>query len=205
MILYSKRITVLLSFIVFAFSACTGSGYMGRLNPGFEHFRIYIEQDGIPQEIRDNRVNLQKRPFEIIVHFAKPDSIFVNASFSDESFQAALEGRPHPEIPGFQEPGMVEELFNRDETLMIVDTAPHYWHYSDRYDHRFSEVIFADAYLICKKKISYLTIGEKKEKPVEIENIHEDTIYLVFMKLEWTRDFAEKVEYKRTVLEINFE
>lgn len=201
---YRKPAAFVLLFIIIILFSCAGTGYRGGINPGFAHFRIYVEQDGVPQEIRNNSVNLERRPFEIIIHLTGPDSIFVNASLDDDSYYAALDGMPFNDIPGFQESGMIEELFNRDETLMLSDTAPHYWHYSDRYDHRFSDVTMTDAYLICRKKISYVAEGEEQKNRVAVDKLRKDKIYLVFMKLEWTKDFTGRKEYKRTALKIDF-
>ena len=77
-----RRLSILFSLVLFF--GCGTRG--GLIKPGFEHFRIYIEQDGTVKDIDSGEVSLDKKPFVIIVTFIGPDSIFVNASFTDESY-----------------------------------------------------------------------------------------------------------------------
>jgi hypothetical protein len=202
--LTQKTTLALLSAGTVLVLSCGGSSVPVRINPGFEHFRVLIEQDGTLAEAADGAVSLKKKPFDIIIHFADPDSVFVSADITPETYDAAAAGRPLQSLPGFSETGMAEELFNKDETLMISGTAPHYWHYLNRDDHRFTDVVQTEAYLVCRKKISRYSEGQNFKKQIPIEKIRQGTIYLVFMKLDWNINFTKKIEYKRFFIKIKF-
>lgn len=199
-----KIFRTLFVFFIFAAAGCGSATEKDKKNPGFEHFRVFFEQNGVPQEIVSGAVALEKKPFDIIIHFPGPDSVFVSASYDSDSYNAALSGEPLSAIKGFDETGMAEELFNKDETLMLSESAPHYWHYLDQNDHRFSEIIAADAYFVCRKKISFVSTEDNRGRPVEISKIKKKEIYLVFMKLDWNKDFTDKNEFKRLPLKIIF-
>lgn len=182
-----------------------GCGTRGSLiKPGFEHFRIYIEQDGTVKDIDSGEVSLDKKPFVIIVTFIGPDSIFMNASFTDESYIPARDGKPAQEIYGFKGTGIAEELYNPAEVLMISKKSPNFWHYENESDHRFNEVTERSGILICKRRISNIVDLDSSKEKIYISEMEEDEIYLVFMKLEWNDNYDSKIEKKRDYLRLVF-
>ena len=52
--------------------------------------------------------------------------------------------------------GIEKELFNKEEILLISDTAQNYWNYKNNNEHRFNEATTTNGTLVCKRKISYI-------------------------------------------------
>ncbi len=75
-------------------AGCAGTTGKKAIKPGFEHFQVSTEQDGIIKSIGNSEITLKKKPFSIIVSFLEIRRIFVNASFTDESCTPAKEGAP---------------------------------------------------------------------------------------------------------------
>ena len=197
-----KKLIIILIFSVIYHTACT-TGPATKVNPGFQHFRISVEQDNVIKEINNHIVELEKKPFTIIVSFIGFDSIFVNASFTHESYIAALNGEPVDTIKGLQSPAMNEELFNKEALIYISEKSPNYWYYTNDNDHRFSEVIKKSEIYLCRRNVASVYVTDKNKK-IDIADIPANEIYLVFMKAEWNKDYSKKIEIKREYLKLNF-
>ncbi len=187
------------------FTGCAQTPGKKTIRHGFEHFQVSIEQDGEVRGSGNSEIVLKKKPFSINVSFVEAKRIFVNASFTDESYAPSKDGSPLSEIPGFTGTGIAEELFNKNEVLFISRDSPNYWYYNSKSDHRFNSVKEESSVLICTRRISavYDIDGEKRD--IEIENMAEKRIFLVFMNLEWNKDYSEKNEKKRIYVKINFQ
>ena len=173
-----------------------------------DYFSVSIQQDGKIIPIKDHTVRLKKKPFTILLYFPKIDdiNIYVNASRSSESYNAARQGKPMEEIPGFHEKfGMAEYRFNRERTLMLSKSAPHYWYYSKDDDHRFDEVYPKDGKWLCRRIAANIMNRDTKRDYKNIENFDGNRLYMVFLKGKYTKDYSNIIENQREYLEIDFE
>ncbi len=172
------------------------------------YFSVGIEQDGKPVTIKEHEVTLKKKPFTILFTFPKIDdiNILVNVSEKESSYDAAKSGKPVKEIRGFEEFfGMAEASFNESRTLMLSETAPHYWYYLKDSDHRFDEVIPGDGKWICKRIAANLMERDTSRFYKDMENFPGEALYFVFLKGQYTGDFSNLIEKQRDYLKIKFE
>ncbi|HOW80925.1 MAG TPA: hypothetical protein PK573_00060 [Spirochaetota bacterium] len=197
-----KHFLVIPIMLLLAGAACSG-GKIKSGDPGFRHFKIAFEQDGVIRDAENNVVKLRKKPFTVIVSFAESDGLFVSASLKADSYLAAINGEKLEDIAGFSGPGLEEELFNKDETLALSATIPNYWNYTSDSDHRFSEIIVKPDVLLCRRNVSRLNLVDYRKK-TDLVDLKETEIYLVFMKIEWNKDFSRKIEIKRECVKLEF-
>jgi len=169
-------------------------------------FSIAIEQDGKPVEIKDHIAILKRKQFTIVLYFSKVDEIglLVNSSFESKSFDSAANGKPISEIAGFAETGMAEYPFNKLKELMITNSAPHYWYYKNKDDHRFDEVKKKENQWVCKRLVSGFMDRDGTRKSFDIDTVDKNELYLVFIKAKWNKDFSKRIEKQRDYLKIIF-
>jgi len=191
---------------VFFLISCGGKIRDNISKPPFNEFQVIIEQNNTIKDINENsEVFIDKAPFWIIIKFSSPDGIFVNASEKSLSYDEAAIGADINRIPGFEGAGIAEELFNRDESLVLSDNAPNYWHYAGSDEHRFSDVRFESGVYTCRRKISHLVDIDDGRETVDIGAYQGDMVYLVFMKIQWSQDFSRKIEKKREFFKLIFQ
>ncbi|MCP4133953.1 MAG: hypothetical protein GY754_23485 [bacterium] len=201
-----KRGLLFLLILLFTTTYCSGCFKRNgtTVKRGFLHFKVSIEQDGLTKDIENNEVELLKKPFSIVIHFPEPDSVFVNASFEPGSFMAAFEGKKVEEVVGFEGKGMAEELFNKEETLMLSNSSPNFWQYASANEHRFSDVITKEGVYICKRNVSHIINVDNDNEKITVSNLKGNALYLVIMKMEWNEDYTQKIEKKREFIKISF-
>lgn len=174
---------------------------------GFKHFKIDFVQDGSIIPANNHEVKLKRNSFAIVVSFSVADSVFVNASFKSDAYDAALLQTELEKLPGFKGAGIQEELFNKEMVLHMSDDSANYWFYRNESAHRFNEVMIKDGIIACKRQVDYITyemIDDSKPK-VPVSEIKEDTIYFVFIKFEWNEDYSQRIEKKRIVYRVVFQ
>jgi hypothetical protein len=172
--------------------------------PAIDVFSVSIEQDGVTVPPKDHVVRIRKDTFGIVVRFPVPDEILVNASFNPASFDAARDGKPFKEIPGFFDLGMAEGTFNEGLFLFVSDHAPNAWYYKNENDHRFDSVTLDAGIITCRRTIARV-IFQDSDKAVAVKDLTRTGLYLVFMHTEWTADYSEQIETRRDYLEIVFD
>lgn len=165
---------------------------------------IYIEQGGSRIEIRDNTAELRRTPFSIVFKFSRPDSIFVNASFSSESFNNASNGLPLSELIGFKNPGIDEEPFNKQSILYISNDAPNLWYYTDDTDHRFNLIKKDDMGITCQRDILSVADIDAGSQKTELIKLKKDIIYLVIVTVDWNEDYTRMIEKSRKLIKLKF-
>ncbi len=195
-----RGITLIALMLIF-FSCSPGSI---RNKSSFEFFRVGIEQDGMEKDIENTEVLLYKKPFTLIISFNGPDGIFVNASVDPQSYNLARDGVDLARIKSFDETVVAEESLDNDEVLIISKTSSNFLYYENENDHQFDIITAASGILQCRKKISTLINLDVAKKKLNIAEIKDDAIYLVFMKLDWNENFSKKIEKKRYCLKIIF-
>ena len=166
--------------------------------PHFAEFSIAIEQNGELVEIRDHKVELKKEPFVLIVYFQKPNGVMVNASFDKIMFNKALEDQ----IIETGGRAMADDLKNPRQSLILSEESFNYLMYEDQETHRFDSVKVTDKTTVCRKTISNVEL-QKVEGQVKIQDMEASSLYLVFIKSEWTKN-NETLEKQRYYLEAIF-
>jgi len=197
-----KVFSLLITILLFA-SGCS-KPINNIIDPGFQHFKIAFEQNGLTRDIENNTVELDRTPFTIIVYFTGPDSIFINASFESTSWDLLRDGAPADKINGFSGTDITEGLFNKNETLAISSNSPGFWYYSNENEHRFSKVIDRPGVLICRRRISKIINMDSSSEPVDLSQINEQEIYLAIMKMEWNEYYSKRIEKKREYIKVIF-
>jgi hypothetical protein len=169
-----------------------------------DYFTVGLEQDGRAVPIVNHQATLQKRSFTIVVSLAQPDGILVNASFAADSYDSAQAGRPLSDIVGFTDLGMAEEAFNPQAALMASRRAPHYWYYQHDANHRFNDVRRREGRLVCRRIVANIMDRDATRHFTPLDQLAENTLYLVFMNTEWTQDFSRQLEKQRDYLKLVF-
>ena len=147
------------------------------------HVEVRVVQNG--KEVRDGdelEFVLQRGPFDLVFEADSAFAILVNASFKPETFMGALSGIPTMDLPGFAETGMAETLFNADRDVIVADSAPSYWYYDAKKDHRFNKVKKRRGRLICTRTIENLYFRETAISGA-LANARHEPLYLVFVVL----------------------
>jgi len=199
-----KHIYILIFTVVFLnFATCTSAQNIPSLGSG-KYFEVGIQQDRKLVPIDNHQVVLQKKPFTIVLYLKQPDGILVNAALTPESFESARAGKPLKDIKGFDDLGMAEEIFNPKALLIIASRAPHFWYYANNANHRFNDVAKKQGILICRRIVANLLYLDTTKAFVAVKNISEDTLYLVFMRTKWTKDFSKQIEKQREYIKVVF-
>jgi len=165
---------------------------------------IFIEQAGNRIDIKDNTAEIRRIPFSFIINFSRPDSIFINASFSSESFNNALAGLPLSDLIGFKNPGIDEEPFNKQNTLNISIDNPNLWYYTDDTDHRFNLIKKHERGIICQRNISYIADIDSDSQITELNKLRNNIIYLVIVTVDWNEDYTKMIEKTRKLIKLKF-
>lgn len=165
---------------------------------------IFIEQAGNRIDIKDNTAELRRTPFSFIINFSRPDSIFINASFSSETFNNAQAGLPLSELIGFRNPGIDEEPFNRQNILYISNDKPNLWYYTDDTDHRFNLIKKHEHGIICQRNILSLADIDSESEKTELGKLKNSIIYLVIVTVDWNEDYTKMIEKSRKLIKLKF-
>ncbi|MDN3693272.1 hypothetical protein QWZ06_13755 [Chryseobacterium tructae] len=100
--------------------------------------KVVIKQDGKVIEPVNDVYDLKKSPFVFEFTTTNLEGFLVGATTNKDIYAGAL-GLFNTEVPWFQSTGMAEELYNKDKELLLMDSAPSYWYFTDVKDHRFDK------------------------------------------------------------------
>lgn len=167
-----------------------------------EIFSVHFEQ-GTKVIEADDDVTLKKEPFDIVFEFPEPMGVLMHASFNPETYNLALENKPLKKLPGFENTGMAEGLFNPDNEILLNATAPGYWFYDNDEAHRFNEAKEKSGKITCKRHVVQFNEIDSNR----ITNV-EDVIAplnLVFISVERGESEKEVLEIHRVPVQINWE
>ncbi|HOP28737.1 MAG TPA: hypothetical protein P5120_01690 [Spirochaetota bacterium] len=165
---------------------------------------VFIEQAGNRINIKENTAEIRRIPFSFIINFSRPDSIFINASFSSESFNNALAGLPLDELIGFRNPGIDEEPFNKQNILHVSNAAPNLWYYTDDTDHRFNLIKKYEKGIICQRNIHSIADIDSEGQKTELNKLKNGIIYLVIVTVDWNEDYTKMIEKSRKMIKLRF-
>lgn len=196
--------TTLLFLLACLFLLSSNTPLKNTVNEKRIPFKIYIEQDGIRQTIKNNEITLNKMSFNIVFVLAKPSAVLVSASFDKSTYEKALKNEPLSKLPGYEGTGMAEGLFNSDNELFIDDNAPSYWHYENDKEHRFNKVVKTKDSLVCTREIRQFYVLEGKDNiVVPVKDVNKP-LYLVFMDYTTDQKTFERTELQREMIKINW-
>ncbi len=165
---------------------------------------ISIEQDGHLINIFDDTAEIRRTRFSIKFRFSKPDTVFVHASFSPETFNNAKSGLPLNDLSGFKKTGIVEELFNRDSVIYLSLNSPNFWYYADDKEHKFNNVFKSEGKYLCTREISGIVDLDDSGEKIDLLKIRKSEIFLVIIKSEWNEDYTKMMEKCRKVIKLKF-
>lgn len=159
-----------------------------------EHFYVMFAQGDDWYDTADNQVSLAREPFAIVIFLAEPGGLLINVSEQPSSLEAAADGRPLADIPGFHETGMAEWLFNKQHAVFVEDRAPSFWYFATADDHRFDEPCeVRENYLMCKRTVEKLMYRDGPTVAVEKAP---DRLYFTFVQTQ--RDGSQQTELARS-------
>ena len=174
-------------------------------NTSNSQFKISIWQNGKEKKISKNSVELQKKEFDIVFHFADANSITVavNASFNSQTFKAAMKGTAFDKLPCF-EPGrgMAEGVSNSERDILINDDAFNSWYYDSPNDNRFNSVKIDKDGVTAIRTVNKLWDSETGEH-VGLSTA-KSPLYLVFFAFDVELD-SRKTEIHREYIKIKWE
>jgi Fe-S oxidoreductase len=143
-------------------------------------FKVEIFQDDVIVEIKNQKVELEKKEFQIRVTLKKLEGVFMNASFQKDYFGL----KPSEPIKDYQYidlKTMAEAEFNTDKELFIHNEYFNYLFYNKAKDwHRFDQGVVAKR----KKAIGTKTVQKlwlvNSKKSVNLKENQKD-LYLFFV------------------------
>lgn len=176
-------------------------------------FNVQIKQNGRLKKIKNHAVELQRKPFELVITFKKQREPYVmlNTSFSETLYAAARAGEDSVKFQVFEEGrGLAEGLFNVEKELIANDEASQFLHYNNKKDHRFNDVkLLKNGSIVGRRKVDFITKLTYTEtenifEKIPLSELEEETVYLVFLNQKWNRDFTKATELKRDFIKITF-
>ena len=167
-----------------------------------EIFSLHFEQ-GTKVIEADDEVTLKKEPFDIVFEFPEPMGVLVHASFNPETYDEAIGGKLLKKLPGFENTGMAEEVFNKDNEILLNATAPGYWYYDNDEAHRFNEAKEKSGKITCKRHVVQLNEIDSN-RVTNVEDVVAP-LNLVFISYERGESDKETLEIHRVPVKINWE
>ena len=166
-----------------------------------EWFSLAIEQNGKPVAVVNNKVELEKAPFTLVLVLRGPIGVLVNFSVSDVLFKGFLKNKRLAEFVSRPDyfMGIGEGEGNFDELILIDKISPHYMFYADDSAHRFSSIELQEKFIIGRRIISNFTTYADEFAPSPIEELSEDTLYISVMYGEWDQNY-NKIELQKDAL-----
>jgi len=196
--------TILLFLLACSILLSSNTFHRDRTDENRIPFKVYIKQNGLRQSILKNEVTLNKKPFDIVFVFDKPNAVLVSTSFDKSTYEKALQKEPLSKLPGYEGTGMAESPFNADKEVFIDDSSPSYWHYETSKENRFNKVVKSKDSIICTRTINQLYIlGEKESSTLPIEQINKP-VYFVFINYTIDPKTYNRTELQREMLKINW-
>jgi Fe-S oxidoreductase len=143
-------------------------------------FKVEIFQDDVIVEIKNQKVELEKKEFQIRVTLKKIEGVFMNASFQKDYF-GLKPSEPIKDYEYIDLKTMAEAEFNTDKELFIHNEYFNYLFYNKAKDwHRFDKGVVAKR----KKAIGTKTVEKlwlvNSKKSVNLKENQKD-LYLFFV------------------------
>lgn len=167
------------------------------------HFSISVEQGGRAVPIKNHQARLKRRPFDLLIRFARPDAVLVNTWTAPETFTAARASEPLGKLRGFRQTGMAEGLLNKDRDLFLSPDSPQYLYFSKAGDHRFNKVTREGQAVLGRRTVKRLFIVPTRKK-VRLEQWRGKDLYIVLVKSAWLKGHDGRRELQRGFVRLHF-
>jgi len=188
--------------LIITFTGCSADKNIR--NESLDLIDVTIEQGGNTISIIDDTAEIRRTAFSIKFKFLQQDSILVNASFKEETFNNAKEGLALNELTGFKNTGIAEELFNKDSIIYLSFDSPNFWYYTDDSDHRFNKVLKNENGFICTREVNGIVDLDGSAEKIDLIKIKQKEIFLVLIKSEWNEDYTRMIEKNRKIIKLKF-
>jgi antitoxin component YwqK of YwqJK toxin-antitoxin module len=177
-------------------------------------FDVSLFQNGKKQNVVNNMMILEKKPFEFKIRFAQPNNneVEVFATFDSTIYKKAKEGVPMLQIVG-SATGMAEANGNPDKDILISSSAPSFWYYSNPKDNRFNTFVISEKEVICNREVDSVMIvndrantglKEDKRKDIPLSMLQQKDLYLIFFTRKNYDSDIYYYDYHRQCLHIRF-
>lgn len=176
-------------------------------------FNVKIKQDGRLKKIKNHAIELQRKPFELIITFSKqrmPD-VSLNTSFNETLYTAAKAGEDSSGFQAFESGrSFAEVFFNEEKELIANDEGNQLLYYNNSKDHRFDDVKrLKNGSITGIKKVDFITKLTYTEsdnilEKIPVNEIDVNNIYLVFLDQKWNKNSTKFTERKRDFIKITF-
>jgi hypothetical protein len=188
--------------LIITFQGCSADKNIR--NENLDLIDVTIEQGGNTISIIDDTAEIRRSAFSLKFKFHQQDSILVNASFQEETFNNAKEGLALNELTGFKNTGIAEELFNKDSIIYLSFDSPNFWYYTDDSDHRFNKVLKNENGFICTREVNGIVDLDGSAEKIDLIKIKQKEIFLVLIKSEWNEDYTRMIEKNRKIIKLKF-
>lgn len=177
---------------------------LGAVPPKFpaHHFKAYIVQDGKQLPINYHVVDVKRKPFQIVVDMPDKEGVFVNVSFSKNTYKNALKNVPFKDLNGFSESAIYEVWKNPNNELLVSNTKPSFWFIESRLNHRFSDYEWVNNRYICTRQVNAI-YDVNLHKEVDFRDLS-TPMYLTFIKFKKIGDDFRGEELMRHEFKIQW-
>lgn len=163
-------------------------------------YQVYIKQNNQIQMLKRGVFALERSAFSFQFRFSEPMGIYINASYSSESYEAAKAGKDIKEIPGFSGQKHIFDQKNEEQELLVDNQDYSHYYFKDTSDHSFTGVNYYGEKITCERVISKIITNNGQEKAV---NDLDKRIYIVIVHMEKNKNGQEE-ENKRSFFIIEF-
>jgi hypothetical protein len=166
------------------------------------NFSAYVLQNGVRIPIDQHIVKLKRSEFDIIVDMPNKEGVFINISYSSNTYNGALKNTPVNDLKGFTEVAFFELWKNQNQELLVSDIQPNFWFIDSRANHRFSSYEWVNNRYISTRKVSKIYDTNKNIG----YNVTEakKPLYLTFIQFDSEGDNFRKKELMRTEFKIEW-
>lgn len=167
-------------------------------------FKLHVEQGGQRITPVNGEITLSRAPFVLVLTLPEPGGVLVNISENPRAYQAAREGKPLAELPGFGRSNLVEGFTNTKRELILSDQDYQYWFYFTESINRFDRVVQADdGGIVCHRAVNQLYLAGK-DRTIPLAQYEGKAIHLVFLQADRPALGIPPREYHRECLRIAF-
>lgn len=160
----------LLSFITFA-----------------QSLKVVIKQDGKVIEPVNDVYDLKKSPFVFEFTTANLEGFLVGVTTNKDIYAGAV-GAFNTEVPWFQSTGMAEEMYNKDQEMFLMDSAPSYWYYTGVKDHRFDKNPKGNSKQWTATRTITRFYDIMVDQPVNLKDM-DDSVYLLMYEPTYNKEY----------------
>ena len=170
---------------------------------GDDYFAIFIEQDGLFEEIIDYYAGIRLGPFTFIIVMKEPIGVLVNFSAESDLYYGFRKEKPLKSI--IEHPGMfmglAEDSFNLEGKIYIDPVTPHYLFYDGDDSHRFSTVERWSGLYICKRRVEHFAYLDEIDTVLPIEAFDGEYLYVSALYSEYDANW-NIIEHQKEAVKI---